>query len=184
MKEGSPRPVLKWIRVDRIDFNGVNPNKMSDEQFHQFVVEVRRLQRLPKPVVVRSVGSRYQVADGEHGVKAARVVGLTVVLCEIVEADDYELKLQCFKRNLGGTNDPVLLADMFEMMKAERGLSNRELAEDLGISEGSVRNTLQYATAARLRTRYASQDRRGEIAEQRRVRAYRFNRVSTVGFPD
>jgi hypothetical protein len=41
---------------------------------------------------------------------------------------------------------------MFADMLARRGLSNRDLAAELGCSEGTVRNTLLYARAADLCT--------------------------------
>ena len=42
------------------------------------------------------------------------------------------------------------LARVYALMAKERKLSNRELADFLRISEGSVRNALSYAKAAKL----------------------------------
>ena len=40
-------------------------------------------------------------------------------------------------------------------MLKERKLSNRKLADQLGVSEGTIRNHRDYAKAAKLRNRYA-----------------------------
>ena len=53
-------PVLRSIPADQIDPNPWNPNRMVDERFEEYVAEVRRLKRLPKPVVVRQLEDRYQ----------------------------------------------------------------------------------------------------------------------------
>ena len=151
MEKSPSKPNLDWVSVSLIVPNPVNPNRMTEEAFRAYVAEVRRLGRLPKPIVVRSKGKEFQIVDGEHGWKAAKEVGLTEVLVEVIEADDYELEVQCFKRNRGGRDDPVLLGQMFERMKNEKGCSNYELGADLGKSEGWVRVYLRYAEAAHLR---------------------------------
>ena len=174
MEKSPSKPNLDWVSVSLIVPNPVNPNRMTEEAFRAYVAEVRRLGRLPKPIVVRSKGKEFQIVDGEHGWKAAKEVGLTEVLVEVIEADDYELEVQCFKRNRGGRDDPVLLGQMFERMKNEKGCSNYELGADLGKSEGWVRVYLRYAEAARLRSTYAGEDRGGEVAKlsQRQLHTY------------
>ena len=144
------------LTISSLSANTYNPNQMSDEEFAELVAEVRRLDRLPKPVVVRRHEQEgYVIVDGEHGWRAAREVGLTEVLCEVIDADDFEARRQTFKRNQHGTHDPVRLGRMFQHMKAARRLSQRKLAEAVGVSEGTIRNAVVYAEAAKLRNRYA-----------------------------
>ncbi|MDQ3256441.1 MAG: ParB N-terminal domain-containing protein [Acidobacteriota bacterium] len=128
---------------------------MSEAEFAELVAEVKHLGRLPKPVVVRPNGNGYVIVDGEHGWRAARAVGLPEVPCEIIEADDFEAMRQTYKRNQHGTHNPVLLGRMFRQMMEARGLSQRALAEDIHISEGTIRNALEYARAGDVRNDYA-----------------------------
>ena len=135
--------------------NDYNPNVMTDDEFGELVAEVRHLGRLPKPVVARPNGDGYVIVDGEHGWRAAREVGLTEVPCEVIAADDFEAMRQTYKRNQHGTHNPVQLGRMFRQMMEARGLSQRALAEEVHVSEGTIRNALEYAKAADVRNGYA-----------------------------
>jgi ParB/RepB/Spo0J family partition protein len=145
------------LRTEQLQPNDYNPNRMTEEEFAEFVEEVRHLGRLPKPVVVRNgyAGDSYQIVDGEHGWRAAKEVGLQEITCEIIEADDFEAMRQTYKRNQHGTHDRVVLGRMFRSMMDERGISARELAKEMTVSDGTVRNALLYAQAAELRNSYA-----------------------------
>jgi ParB/RepB/Spo0J family partition protein len=168
------------LPIDQLDSNDYNPNELTAAQFAELVAEVRRLERPPKPVIVRSCGNRWLIVDGEHGWRAAREAGLTEVLCEVVEADDFESMRQTFKRNQHGTHHPVRLGRMFLTMMEARSLSQRELASTIDTSEGTVRNAVAYATAAGLRNGYAAEsgisEEDAELAiarlTVRQVRAY------------
>jgi ParB/RepB/Spo0J family partition protein len=131
--------------------SGYNPNMLSDDQRAQLVDEIKRQRKLLKPLVCRQDGDHFVIIDGEHNWQAAVEVGLAEVPVEVVEADDFECRRECFIRNLHGTWHKVRLGRMFAQMLAERSaLSNRDLAAELGCSEGTVRNTLLYAKAADL----------------------------------
>src|SRR5205823_783131 len=79
-----------------------------------------------------------------------------------------------YKRNRHGRRDPVRQGRVFlEMMKL-RELSQRGLADEMSITEGTVRNMLMYAEAADLRNSYAPGNGDAEIAKLsvRQVREY------------
>ena len=152
---------------------------MTDERFAELVEEIRHLGRLPKPVVARpNSDDQYVIVDGEHGWRAAQEAGLTEIGVEIVEVDDFEARRQTYKRNQHGDHDPVRLGRMFRQMMDERDLSQRALAKEIAVSEGTVRNMLLYAEAAELRNGYApDRDDAETVAEIsgysiRQLRAY------------
>src|SRR5262245_28156425 len=146
---------ITLLPVDRLHSNDYNPNRMTDGEFAELVAEVQHLQRLPKPVVVRPNQDGYLIVDGEHGWRAAKETGLAKVPCEVIEADDFEVMRQTYKRNQHGTHDPVRLGQMFGRMMEARKLSQRTLAEEVQVSEGTIRNALEFARAAGLRNGYA-----------------------------
>src|SRR5262249_6051353 len=154
----APSAGVTSLPTDQLRPNDYNPNQMTEQEFAELVAEVRHLGRLPKPVVVRAAGDGYQIVDGEHGWRAARQCGLSEVPCEVLDADDFEAMRQTYKRNQHGTHNPVLLGKMFRRMMEARGLSIRALAEEMVVSEGTVRNALEYDQAAGLRNSYAFED--------------------------
>jgi ParB/RepB/Spo0J family partition protein len=149
------------IAVGRLEANDWNPNQMSEEEFAELVAEIRHLGRLPKPLIVRPDGDRYVIVDGEHAWRAGQEVGLEQVACEVIDADDFEAMRQTYKRNRHGTHNPVLLGRMLKRMLAERGLSRRALADEMEVSEGTIRNALLYADAADARRESDEEVRNG-----------------------
>ena len=151
----TPALTVEFLPTDRIHANDYNPNHMSDEAFAELVAEVRHLGRLPKPVVVRPDGASYVIIDGEHSWRAARETGLAKVSCEVIDADDFESMRQTYKRNRHGNDDSVRLGRMFRQMVDARDLSQRALAKEIEVSEGTIRNALVYAEATDMRNGYA-----------------------------
>ena len=164
----------KLVKVERLRPNSYNPNQMDPLEFKELVAEVKHLGRLPKPVIVRKNGRGFEIVDGEHGWRAAKQLGLPEVTCEIIDADDFESMRQTYKRNQHGEHNPVLLGRMFQSMMAARALSRRKLATETGVSEGTIRNAVAYAKAAKLRNSYADGNDDDRIAglSIRQVRAY------------
>ena len=142
---------ITMLPVSKIRPNEYNPNRMTDDAFTEFVAEAKHLGRLPKPVIVRPQNDGYQIVDGEHGWRVAGEIGLKEIPCEVIKVDDFEAMRQTYKRNQHGTHNPVRLGQMFERMMAERKLSQRELAKDIEVSEGTIRNALDCAKAAKVR---------------------------------
>jgi ParB/RepB/Spo0J family partition protein len=156
---GAIRVVM--LPVARLRPSGCNPNTMSVEVEAELAKEVRRLGRVPKPVVVRAKRKHFEIIDGEHSWKAARECGLTEVPCEVIEVDTFEAMRQMLTRNRHGDNDPVKLGRLYQRMMGERDLSQRALATEIGISEGTIRNFLAYAEAAKMRNDYAGSPAEG-----------------------
>jgi ParB-like chromosome segregation protein Spo0J len=148
---------IMMLPVTSLKPNSWNPNTIDKENWKQQVEETRRLGRPAKPIVVRAKGKHYQIVDGEHSWKAALECGLTEVPCEVISADDFEAMFQSFKRNLHGVENQVKLGRMFRRMLDAKKLSNRDLASQLGVAEGTIRNVLLYAGAADLRNHYAAE---------------------------
>jgi ParB/RepB/Spo0J family partition protein len=143
------------LPIESLRPNDYNSNMMTGTEFKELVSEVKRLQRIPKPIVVKKNRQDYLIIDGEHNWRAAQETGLKELPCEIIEADDFESMLQTFKRNQHGTHNPIKLGKMFQRMMEGKGLSQRALAKEMDISEGTVRNALEYAKAVEVRNDYA-----------------------------
>lgn len=175
---------VEKISIERLQPNDYNPNEMTESEFTEFVAEVQHLGRLPKPVIVRpSNNGEFTIIDGEHAWKAAKEVGLAEISCEVMDADDFEAMRQTYKRNQHGTHNKLLLAKMFKRMGKERGLSLRKLAKKIKVSEGTIRNTIEYLKAVKVRNGYApGSDSEAAIADLTVRQVHLFNRLpETIG---
>ena len=149
----------KTILLTNIKPNDYNPNEMMDAEFAELVQEIKHLGKPPKPIVLRNKGEFFEIVDGEHSYKALKELGINELKqdwYELVDFDDIEAKRQTYKRNLGGKNNPIKLGLMIAQALEESKLSNRKLAEQWEVSEGMIRNYLQYAEVGKLRNDYAN----------------------------
>jgi ParB-like chromosome segregation protein Spo0J len=138
------RNSYEMVPTDSLAPAEYNPNVLSPEQYIALVNEVREQGRLLKPIIAREANGRPVIVDGHWSWLAARDVGLAMVPVEVIEADEFEARRQTLIRNRTGRKDNLKLGRVYRDMLAERSLSNRELAEILQVSEGSIRNQLLY----------------------------------------
>lgn len=139
--------IVQEVLTKDLHPNDYNANVMKPEEFEELLSEIRRLGKIPKPIIVRENSGDYEIVDGEHNWRAAQEAGLDSVPCEIIKADNFEGMLQSYKRNQHGTHNPIKLGKMFQRMMEEKGLSQRALAEEIEVSEGTIRNALMYVKA-------------------------------------
>ena len=156
------------IPVDQLQANDWNPNELTEEELAELLAEIKHLGHVPKPLVVRKNGDGFIIIDGEHCWLAAKEAGLGTVECEVIKADDFEAMRQTYKRNQHGRHGMVKQGRMFRRMLEMRGISNRELAEQMELSEGTIRNSLIYAEAAEL-----DQDYNFDKLTTKQMRVYR-----------
>jgi hypothetical protein len=173
-------PHLQMIPIGSIKPNTFNPNRMSEREFAEYVAEVRHLGRLPKPTVVRPRGDgSYDIVDGEHGWRAANKIGFSEILCEVREIDEFDSMRECYKRNRGGKDNPLLLGRMFRKMlqakKTQEKLSIRKLAEMIVVPASTINSYIGYVKAVELRGACAPDTADGDISRlsQTRMRLYR-----------
>ena len=177
MNRSPKEPEIVMIRTDRVLPNDYNPNRKSEEEYEQHRAEVRRLGQVPKPLIVTRHKKRqgfFTIIDGEHSWRAAVDEGYPEVPCEIWNVDLFESMRQTRARNQVGKPHPVREGRMFQRMKKLRNLSTRGLAKEIGIPESTIRNALDYAQAASVRSKCTGTDCTDEIAgySQREISMY------------
>lgn len=167
---------IEMVQVSAIMPASYNPNILSANQFKQLVAEIKRTGRCQKPIVARANNDgTFTAIDGSHNLRAAIEAGLLDVPIEIIEVDDYEARRQTYVRNKSGTWHKVRLGRMWrEMMASGSGRSGREVAKDLGVTQGTVVNIVRYADADELRSLRDNTLTEDDIARMsvRRVREY------------
>lgn len=148
---------IQSIATDEIRPNGINPNRMAPEQFAQLKREIQRIGSLPDPIYVRPVEGGFEIVDGEHRWRAARKLGMTHVPCYVQDVDDFELRRLLLKRNKHGTHNKIGDGQLYRDMMQAKDLSIRGLADELDISEATIRNRLQYLQVFERRVKHTEE---------------------------
>jgi len=129
--------------------NAFNPNELTKGQFQSLVLELRKAGTNHKPIRYRMTNGAREIIDGEQTWRAAIEAGLLEVQIEREDADEYEARRLCVRANHGGKTNPLKLARLIDdMRRFDKKKSNCDIAADLGVSEGTIRNRLLYLDLA------------------------------------
>lgn len=140
---------MEKCRTGELMPNAFNPNELTKSQFHSLVLELRKAGTNHKPVRYRMANGAREIIDGEQTWRAAIEAGLSEVQIEREDADEYEARRLCVRANHGGKANPLKLARLIgEMQRLDNRKTNSDIAADLGVSEGTIRNRLLYLELA------------------------------------
>jgi ParB family chromosome partitioning protein len=97
-----------------------------------------------QPIVVRRVGSGYELIAGERRLRAAKKAGLATIPVVVRDSDDAESLREALIENIHREDlNPVELAEAFRELLDELGLKQETLAERLGMSRSHIANTIR-----------------------------------------
>ena len=130
------------LRVDLLDANPWNPNRMTEGIRGKLRLNLKR-DGFVAPLLVRKLGDRYQIVNGEHRWQIARELGYATVPCVVLEdLDDRRARILTVNLNeLGGDPVPSLLAKLLHELEEETPIS--ELAAVLPYDDAQIRDTLE-----------------------------------------
>jgi len=139
------RAVLE-VSVDNIEPNPYQPRQsLSDESLEELMLSIQA-HGIVQPVVVRPTEDAdvYQIIAGERRWRAARNAGLETIPCIVQEADDEKAIELALVENLQRDDlAPLETADALRHLGQEFGLTQEQLAVQLGRSRSSIANTLR-----------------------------------------
>lgn len=127
-----------------IEPNPKQPRLHFDEETLQELAESIRRDGVREPVTVRKRGSAYQLVIGERRLRGAIMAGLKTVpaLCHDV-ADNDMLRLGLIENIQREDLNPIEVARAYQALIAELGLTQEELANQVGKKRVTVTNTLR-----------------------------------------
>jgi ParB family chromosome partitioning protein len=97
-----------------------------------------------QPIIVRRVGSEYQIIAGERRWRAAKAAGLAQVPVIPRTADDAQVLELAIVENIQREDlNPIELAMAFYRMGSELGLSHDQIGEKTGKDRATVSNTIR-----------------------------------------
>ncbi len=129
------------LLIDRLDPNPWNPNRMTPEIRRKLRLNLQR-DGFVAPIVVRELGERYQIVNGEHRWQIAKELDYRTLPCVVLKGlDDRKAKVLTVNLNeLGGDPVPALLAKLLHDLEEQSPIS--ELAAVLPYDEAESRDTL------------------------------------------
>lgn len=125
---------------------GLNqPRKRFDPETLSDLAESIRIHGIIQPLTVRRLASGYyQIIAGERRWRAAKQAGLTEVPAVIIEADDRKVMELGLIENLQREDlNPAEEARGYQVLMEEYGLTQEQVAEEMGKSRPAIANTLR-----------------------------------------
>lgn len=131
---------IEWL------FNAEWNYKETDEDMMAKLVKNLRINDQVENIIVRQVGQRYEVVNGNHRLNAMKQLGFTRAMCynlgEISDAKAHRIAIE--------TNETKFIANGYELAKLLKGLTDdfdiTELCSTLPYTEGEVNNHLDLLT--------------------------------------
>lgn len=125
---------------------GLNqPRKRFDPETLSDLAESIRVHGIIQPLTVRRLASGYyQIIAGERRWRAAKQAGLTEVPAVIIEADDRKVMELGLIENLQREDlNPAEEARGYQVLMEEYGMTQEQVAEEMGKSRPAIANTLR-----------------------------------------
>lgn len=135
---------LRELPVERIERGRYQPRVHFDQAALEELSESIKAQGVVQPVVVRPVGSSYELLAGERRWRAAQMAGLQSIPAVVRDIDDQAAAAIGLIENIQREDlNPLEEARALERLIEEFGLTHQEVAEAVGRSRVAVSNLLR-----------------------------------------
>lgn len=142
-QEAAPAATID-LPIDAIAPNPKQPRKAFGDKALQDLAGSLRQSGVLQPVVVRRLGSGYQLIIGERRWRAAKLAGLTRIPAVVREASDAQsLELALVENLLREDLNPIEEAEGYQRLLAEFGWTQEELAQRVARDRSSIANCLR-----------------------------------------
>ena len=147
------------VEIDRIDPNPYQPRQQIEESKLRELADSLSKQGLMQPVVVRRVGTRYQLIAGERRWRAASLAGFERVPVVVRQVPEEQLLELALVENIQREElNPIEEAGAYQRLIGELGWSQEQIAERVSKDRSTVANLLRLLKLpAVIRTAIAAQ---------------------------
>ena len=128
-----------------VDINDIKPNTNQPRKaFDEDLASSIREHGLIQPVVLRSLGTGYEIVAGERRWRAARKVGVKEIPCIVRELSDEENMLLAIIENMQREDlNPIEEAEGINQMIDTYGLTQDQVSKSVGKSRPYITNCLR-----------------------------------------
>lgn len=132
------------VRINDVEPNREQPRKQFSQEELEALSDSIVKYGVISPITVRRVGERYVIIAGERRWRAARIAGLSEIPVIIISADDKKAAEIALVENIQRSDlNPVEEAQAYAALIDQYGLTQEEVAEQIGKSRSSVTNSLR-----------------------------------------
>ncbi len=135
---------LTDVPIGQVKPNPMQPRKKFDEAAIEELARSIKTSGVLQPIVVVPEGDHYKIIIGERRWRAAQRAGLQkvpVLIRNVPRAQQIEISLI---ENLQREDlNPIEIAQAYEQIMKELGLTQQELADKVGVDRSTVANTLR-----------------------------------------
>ena len=132
------------VRINDVEPNREQPRKQFPTEELEALSDSIVKYGVISPITVRRVGERYVIIAGERRWRAARMAGLSEIPVIIISADDKKAAEIALVENIQRSDlNPVEEAQAYAALIDQYGLTQEEVAEQIGKSRSSVTNSLR-----------------------------------------
>lgn len=132
------------IPIDEIEPNPLQPRSVFEPERLSELAQSIRENGIIQPIVVRRVGTRYQLIAGERRWRAARIANLERIPVVVQDfADDRLMEITLIENIQREDLNPIEVAHAFERLNREFGLSHEQIAQRTGKDRTTITNLLR-----------------------------------------
>lgn len=132
------------VRINDVEPNREQPRKQFSQEELEALSDSIVKYGVISPITVRRVGERYVIIAGERRWRAARMAGLSEIPVIIISADDKKAAEIALVENIQRSDlNPFEEAQAYAALIDQYGLTQEEVAEQIGKSRSSVTNSLR-----------------------------------------
>lgn len=132
------------VRINDVEPNREQPRKQFSQEELEALSDSIVKYGVISPITVRRVGERYVIIAGERRWRAARMAGLSEIPVIIISADDKKAAEIALVENIQRSDlNPVEEAQAYAALIDQYGMTQEEVAEQIGKSRSSVTNSLR-----------------------------------------
>ncbi|MBD3276426.1 MAG: ParB/RepB/Spo0J family partition protein [Candidatus Marinimicrobia bacterium] len=145
-EEVEPEPgTIAFVPTDRIRPNPDQPRKEFEEQGMRELEQSIAQKGVVQPVTVRKVGDEYELIVGERRWRASTNIGLDQMPAYVLDVDsDVEIMELALIENVQRRDlNPMELAHAYNALVEQHGLSQEEVAKQVGKSRSAITNIIR-----------------------------------------
>jgi len=136
-----------YLYLDDIIPNRFQPRELFDERALKELALSIREHGVIQPIIVRKIGTKYEIIAGERRYKASTLAGLTKIPAIIRNLDDKESSKVALIENLQRKDlTPIEEARTYQKILDIDNMTQEELAKSMGKSQSAVSNKLRLLT--------------------------------------